>query len=1025
MCIKTTLSKYGLFAWMVILYCYSPLLPAQQLSFRHIGNEQGLASLANWNVTIDHYGFIWLATGDGLVRFNGKVSTNFDRSTHPELPVDQIGFLYCDSQNQVWVCTQNGLVCIDKNRQFHRQSIIDSIPDLSVVFCFEHHGGDMFAITNHGAYAKAFGANSWISQPWLDKLIGNNRIKDLRRFDEDRFLLVLPAKGVLLINLKEKKKEYFVSMQGISCAIKYDDHRILIGKSGEFGLWLVAYADTSQKHFIEPPPFFNGNKIHEQINFMVRGADDRIYLTTSGEGMLSIDHDLSSFIQYKHDPVNPLSITSNSLRYIVADSSGSLVITSVEGVNYTNVLNTNIEYVNYLRTMEGYISDDRIISLAEDSLHRLWCCTRDKVFVYNPDTKEASEIYLPQKAGLISNDLAPIWVECDAEGKIWVALRGEGIAVFDRLGKIEKLIKPSDYPGWNIALTRPRIIEEGGDGYMYIGTEDGLFRIAKKNFKLDTFPEDTALFKLRRERIIDILPVDNGIWVSSSPDGAAWHYSFVDKKLKSFNSRNGLPTDRIYGLAAGLQGEIYIGSYNGFSILYPNDSIRTFTKGNGLISPRVEALETDEDGSVWIANNYNLLKYDPGIGEIFRVSGRQGVLNMNFVVMASTRLSSGKTAFGVNKGFVIIDPSVISFGKDSLKVFAFYQDEFGREIECLPGQKIEFPSKKQNIRFTFAIDDMMIADQVTYRYKMSSDNRGIWSVPSINEAIAFNLSPGYYELEVEAYDGHSWFALQGPIQFRIQAPWWKQIWFLVSCGLIMIGLIAFFIQRRFAGIKRKLALSQQINDLESKALKAQMNPHFVFNSLNAIQECIVTGRIDEAYTYLSKFSRLLRLVLEHSDMASITLHEEMEVLSLYVSLEKLRFKDEMAFQFKIDNDLDPEEIRISPMLLQPHLENAIWHGLRTKEGDKILKLSISEIEEQYLEIVIEDNGIGRVKAEAIRQHRLGGSKHNSKGKLLSGNRIDLLKAKYPLTNMRINDMYDDQGIPTGTQVCLKIPILEK
>ncbi len=1009
---------------MVILYSYSPLLPAQQLSFRHVGNDQGLFSLGNWNVTLDHYGFIWLATTDGLVRFNGKESTNYYHSTHPELPIDQIGFLYCDSHNQIWVCTREGLVCIDKHRQFLRQTIMDTIPDLAVYFCFEHQNGEMYAITNRGAFAKPFEATEWRSQPWLDKFIANRRIKDIRRFDEDRFLLVLPSYGVLLINLKEKKQESFIPMQGISCAIKYDDKNIIIGKSGEFGLWLVNYSDTSKKRFISPPPFFHGNKIHEQINFMVRAADDRIYITTAGEGMLSIDHDLSSFVQYTHDPVNPLSVTSNSLRYIVADSSGSLVITSVEGVNYTNVLNTNIEYVNYLRTSEGYISDDRIISLAEDSLHQLWCCTRDKVFIYTQDSKEAKEIYLPQNAGHQYDELAPIWVECDTEGKMWVALRGEGIAVFDRSGKIEKLISPSDYPGWNVALTRPRIIEEGRDGYMYIGTEDGLFRIEKKGFKLDTFSADKELFKLRKERIVDILPVNDGLWVSSSPDGAAWHYSFTKKKLRQFNAKNGLPTNRIYGLTAGLEGEIYIGSYNGFSILYPDDTIRTFIKGNGLISPRVEALETADDGSVWIANNYNLLKYDPAIGEIFRVSGRQGVLNMNFVVMASTKLSSGRIAFGVNKGFVIIDPTEISFGKDTLKVFAFYQDELGREIECLPDQKIEFANTQQNIRFTFAVSDMMIADQVTYRYKMSSDDRAGWSIPSINEAITFNLSPGYYELEVEAYDGHSWFALQGPIQFRIKAPWWKQIWFLVLCGFFIIGGIAFFIQRRFAGIQHKLALSQQINDLESKALKAQMNPHFVFNSLNAIQECIVTGRIDEAYTYLSKFSRLLRLVLEHSDMTSITLHEEMEVLSLYVSLEKLRFKDEMAFQFKIDDDLDPEEIKISPMLIQPHLENAIWHGLRNKEGEKTLTLSISEKEEHYLEVVIEDNGIGRVKAEALRQHRLGGSKHNSKGKLLSGNRIDLLKAKFPLTAMLINDRYDVHGNATGTQVCLKIPILD-
>ena len=289
----------------------------------------------------------------------------------------------------------------------------------------------------------------------------------------------------------------------------------------------------------------------------------------------------------------------------------------------------------------------------------------------------------------------------------------------------------------------------------------------------------------------------------------------------------------------------------------------------------------------------------------------------------------------------------------------------------------------------------------------------------------FNLRPDNYQLDVEAYDGHHWYTLPGPLQFQISPPWWNNWWFFAFIMLFVSGSIWLFFRNRIDKYRKELVVTRQIMDLESKALRAQMNPHFVFNSLNAIQECIVTGKVDEAYSYLSKFSRLLRIVLEHSDRPEVTLQEELEVMDLYISLEKLRFKNDMQYQFELDDDLDDEEILSPPMLIQPHIENAIWHGLRHKEGIKILEMTITENHPGYLEVIIEDNGIGRKKAGEMRQSRLGGNNHKSKGKLLSGNRMDILQKTYPLTSMTINDLYHQHGMADGTKVVLSIPMLNR
>jgi len=1017
--------RYIPLLWIILLLGYSPWSLAQHLSFRYLGSEQGLNTLASWSCVIDQHGFLWIGTSDGLVRFNGKQATYYFQQDHPEMPTDQVGYIFADSRNHIWVCSNKGLVRIDEQRQFKRQIVLQDQPAMDVDFCCEDGDGNMYAFSAAGTFLLRDGQPAWIAQPWLDSLIAGRGFKDLRQFDRDRYLLVFPSAGVMLVNMTERKQEVFVPAIGANCATRFDAESILIGKSGGFELLHVSLDQPSVLRKISPPPFFKQTNRHEQIHSLVRAADQHVYITTEGEGLISLDSSLTHYTHYTHDPLNPSTIIENSLRFILADSSGNLVVTCLGGVNYTNVHNTDVEYVNYLQTDDGEIIDQRVVGIAEDRFNKLWICTNDNVFVYDHDHHRTQRISIPATVKLKSNTLSPICVERDKDDRLWVALRQEGIAIFNPTGVFSKLISSADYPEFGKPIDKTRIIREGNDGYVYIGTEDGLFRMSRKDFKLDTFADHPDMAPLRRARIVDILPVENGIWVTSSPGGAAWHYSFTDRKLRFFNQQNGLMTNRIYGIAAGKQGNMYVGSYSGFSIISPTDSIRNFIKGQGLISPRVESIEVAEDGSVWMTNNYSLLKYNPATGDMLKVGGRQGLTNVNFAVMSSVRLASGKIAFGANKGLIIVDPSIIKFGTDSLKVYVFYRDAEGREIEVLPGKKLDFNYKQQNIRFSFAVNDIMVADQILFRYQLSKKNQTAWSSPSELSSVDFNLDPGAYRMQVEAFDGYRWYAFPDVIQLRISPPWWKEWWVISFALLISVTGFWFYFRGRIEKYKKELSIARQISDLESKALRAQMNPHFVFNSLNAIQECIVTGKIEEAYTYLSQFSRLLRLVLEHSDVGEISLHEELEVLSLFVSLEQLRFRNEMEFVMDVEEALDKDEIMIPPMLIQPHLENAIWHGLRNKDGKKLLKLTIHEHIPDYLEVVIEDNGIGRIRAQELRQGRLGGSTHTSKGKQLSGNRMELLKSNHALTNMTITDLVGEDGTPIGTRVQLVIPIIGK
>jgi|GEM_PF-6109156 len=212
-----------------------------------------------------------------------------------------------------------------------------------------------------------------------------------------------------------------------------------------------------------------------------------------------------------------------------------------------------------------------------------------------------------------------------------------------------------------------------------------------------------------------------------------------------------------------------------------------------------------------------------------------------------------------------------------------------------------------------------------------------------------------------------------------------------------------------------------MTDLRLRALRTQMNPHFLFNALNAIQECIITNQNDAAVTYLAKFSKLVRLILEHSDKPLIPLTKELETLRLYLDIEALRFTESFDYELRADTHLDPSIVSIPPMLVQPYAENAIWHGLLNKAGDRRLKIRFTS-DDDSLYVSIEDNGIGR---EASARRRNPGNEHTSMGMSLTRERLALFgeQAADEAARADIDDLVDPNGQPLGTRIRLRLPLV--
>jgi putative methionine-R-sulfoxide reductase with GAF domain/ligand-binding sensor domain-containing protein/anti-sigma regulatory factor (Ser/Thr protein kinase) len=215
---------------------------------------------------------------------------------------------------------------------------------------------------------------------------------------------------------------------------------------------------------------------------------------------------------------------------------------------------------------------------------------------------------------------------------------------------------------------------------------------------------------------------------------------------------------------------------------------------------------------------------------------------------------------------------------------------------------------------------------------------------------------------------------------------------------------------------------QKVTESRLQSLRLQMNPHFLFNALNSIQQMILANEEMVATRYLSRFSKLLRTILVHSDKEMVTLKEELEILNLYIELESVRFKESFRYKIECDEEIDKEEVKVPTLLMQPFVENAIWHGLMHKEGDRQLKIRFSESDDR-LYCVIEDNGIGREKAKEVKIANGKAKDHVSKGIQVSMERLKSMKDGYGETGqLVITDLVDDRGEACGTRVEISFPI---
>ncbi|CAN5456491.1 hypothetical protein BH10BAC3_BH10BAC3_39870 [soil metagenome] len=349
---------------------------------------------------------------------------------------------------------------------------------------------------------------------------------------------------------------------------------------------------------------------------------------------------------------------------------------------------------------------------------------------------------------------------------------------------------------------------------------------------------------------------------------------------------------------------------------------------------------------------------------------------------------------------------------------------FGRS-EAL--KEINLKYDENNIEIYYACRGIN-KDSMVYAWKMDNFNNEWQIIPysvfgdEVNKVYFPSLNPGTYTFRIKAKSGgQPWLKNEVQLVVIIASPYWQKWWFwlsvVTSVSLVVYAVAKWRIQVVRKQERLKAKYEKEALELEAKALRSQMNPHFIFNCMNSMKSLIQRREVDSAVNYLTTFSKLLRTVLYNCDKREITLHDEIETSLLYVQLESMRFDNKYTYTFDIDKTIDTKSILVPALITQPFIENAIWHGIMPKEGSGNLSVSLRKENESII-CVIDDNGIGR---EVSRQNKFKGegATHQPKGMHLTQTRLDLdnlLNGRN--ASVEIMDKTDASGKPAGTTVII-------
>ncbi len=464
----------------------------------------------------------------------------------------------------------------------------------------------------------------------------------------------------------------------------------------------------------------------------------------------------------------------------------------------------------------------------------------------------------------------------------------------------------------------------------------------------------------------------------------------------------------------------------GLYLICRNKIIQHYDQTTGLPSNNISKLLQNE-WAVWGLTDKGIFRRDKKTGAITIWSKDNTLLPIENII----DMALFNNRLWITNGEKLLAIALDKQPKKTFPTIAIAGVIISDSSYIIRSEKYELESHQNTIKIKFRGISHFYGANFKYHYRLAGLEKNWNTSSSSNNQINYpELAAGDYIFEVKIVTPDGQASEIARLSFYIAKPFYLRWWFLVLVGLIAGVFVWWQFKLRLSKLEKQndqkleqAATQQALRLSELKAIKAQLNPHFIFNVLNSIQEYIITNERELASDYLGKFADLMRMYLQHSQKGVITLDEEIEALEIYMDLEAVRFDGALDFSIVVGNDVIEEEVEVPVLLLQPYVENAIRHGLFYRTDNRKLLVEIKLLDSNTLQIKIEDNGIGRAESGRINQQK--NPNHQSFATSANNTRLGLINyTRIKPILLQINDLMTEQGEATGTQIVLTIPLEE-
>ncbi len=963
-------------------------LSAQEPAFYSFNEQYGFDENVIYDYEYDQYGDFWIATSNGLYRYDGSIFHEYYHKGFPR----EYGRIKMDGSGRIFVQTFMGQILYVENDSLH---LFGDYSD-KMTHLFE------YAVAKDGRVFIQAGRSIFIQDSPSDSLVKIKAVKGLS--NDVRTLSLTPQEDLVF--------QYYTAFQDGTDKF----YRVMILKGGEMvelgkikfkgrpvwplskiyngKLYFMHYSDVKTRIFEISDTLRMVYSIGER---WTRGMIQDFYIDKNQRLFLSSKSGLFPF----DEKGSPLSehpwLDYKNVGEIMLDNDGVLYVATLnKGILIAPRIQVHVDKRTDVGLSMGVMDDNGGIYALD---------TRGRLHVDNRFF--------------------------NASIKILDGFRSPGPISFDPFNQKISGAAPNFF-NYDIRTSS-----------FYLGNQDGFKRrkYLKKGVSVITYSTSSILLVKKDNEAPESLrnKLDSFIW---SPAKRYWYKTLRKKRCHAL------------ALDKGCENCFYIGYVDGL-FYYENwtEGSRVLDDGKNIIAEYL----FEENDEVWagtqagilyhMKNGIILSKYN--IGEpIVRISKwNDEIIYSNNEGVTRYNLKTGKKEiinwldglikekvvdiFVVNDTLKIISENHFSYiplkvKYENEKPPVFKMGSITVNGDLLPSKPAyDFPHHKNDIRIQFGALSFRSRGEHTFYYKMKGISEK-WSQTTAYAPFAsfHDLRPGQYEFQVKACNEDGICSEVHRLPITIRPPFYRTLWFYLLITILILGLFWWIVQQRLRVIGQRAELRHEKEVLEKElyrskvaAFQTQMNPHFIFNALNTIQDFILRNDPDSASEYMADFADLIRSYLNQSEARSIALDDEIQMLSLYLKLEQVRFGDEMEYSIKTELSKYKDEYELPVMLIQPFVENSIKHGLFHKKGEKRLDILFYE-ENNYLICVITDNGVGREYTQKIQRNK---GKHKSFATIAIDERVHLANqfSGKPI-HIQTLDLKDDNSIPLGTRVIIKM-----